>query len=70
MGDGRFLMLDDAGNLILLESNLQEYQELARAKVCGETWCSPALAEGRLFVRDAKELVCLQLGNGDKQKPR
>ena len=35
--------------------------ELARSKVCGETWAHPALAGGKLLLRDAKELICLQM---------
>jgi outer membrane protein assembly factor BamB len=62
-GDDKLLMLDDSGNLILLEPNAKEYKELARAKVCGETWAHPALADGRLYVRDGDNLICLQMGN-------
>ena len=36
-------------------------KEIARAKVCGGTLVSPALADGRLFVRDDKEVICLRL---------
>lgn len=60
-GDDKLLMLDDAGNLILLDPNPKEYRELARSKVCGPCWAHPALADGRLYVRDDKELICLQL---------
>lgn len=61
-GDGKLLLLEDAGNLALLRPDPREYQELCRAKVCGETWAHPALAEGRLYVRDRKELICVPLG--------
>jgi outer membrane protein assembly factor BamB len=60
-GDNKLLLLDDAGSLALLEPNVKEYKELARSKVCGETWAHPALANGRLYIRDNKELICLQL---------
>jgi outer membrane protein assembly factor BamB len=61
-GDDKLLLLDDGGNLMLLDPNPKEYRELARAKVCGPTWAHPALSDGRLYVRDDKELICLQLG--------
>jgi outer membrane protein assembly factor BamB len=61
-GDDKLLLLDDAGNLMLLDPNPKEYRELARSKVCGSTWAHPALANGKLYVRDRKELICLQLG--------
>ena len=37
------------------------YKELSRAKVCGETWAHPALVDGRVYLRDDKELVCIPL---------
>jgi outer membrane protein assembly factor BamB len=61
-GDDKLLMLDDGGNLILLDPDPKEYHELARSKVCGETWAHPALSGGRLYVRDADKLLCLELG--------
>ena len=60
-GDRKLLMLEEAGNLVLVDPNPAEYRELARAKVCGNTWAHPALANGRLYVRDGAELLCLQL---------
>jgi outer membrane protein assembly factor BamB len=60
-GNDKLLMLDDSGNLILLDPNPKEYRDLARAKVCGMTWAHPALAEGRLYVRDGNEVFCLQM---------
>jgi outer membrane protein assembly factor BamB len=58
----KLLMLDDSGNLILLEPDTKQYRELARAKVCGPTWAHAALANGKLYVRDEKELICVELG--------
>lgn len=60
-GDDKLLMLDDSGNLLLLQPNAKEYQEFARAKICGTTWAHPALSDGRLYLRDEKELICVQL---------
>lgn len=61
-GDGKLLMLDDRGRLTLLEPSAKEYTQLAQSKVCGETWAHPALSNGRLYIRDNKELICLQVG--------
>ena len=60
-GDGKLLVLNDAGNLTLLEVDAKGAKEIARAKVCGGTLISPALSAGRLYVRDDKEVICLQL---------
>jgi outer membrane protein assembly factor BamB len=60
-GDGKLLMLEEKGDLVLIEPSPKEYRELARTHVCGQTWAHPALANGRLYVRDGKELICLEL---------
>lgn len=62
IADNRLLLLEEAGILVLIDADPKEYRERARAKVCGTTWAHPALAHGRLYVRDNKELVCVQLG--------
>lgn len=61
-GDGKLLMHDDKGNLKLLEPNAEEYKELATAKVCGETWAHPAVSDGKVYLRDNKNLYCFQVG--------
>jgi outer membrane protein assembly factor BamB len=61
-GDNRLLMLTDGGNLVLLDPSPREYRELARSNVSGpETWAHPALTDGRLYVRDKKELICVDV---------
>src|SRR5262249_42705616 len=49
-GDGKLLVLNDSGVLTLLEVDASGSKELARAKVCGGTLVTPALAGGRLYV--------------------
>ncbi|MFM8271014.1 MAG: PQQ-binding-like beta-propeller repeat protein [Gemmata sp.] len=60
-GKERLLMLDDNGGLTLFEANPKGFKELARSKVCGNTWAHPALVDGRLYLRDDKELMCFEL---------
>jgi outer membrane protein assembly factor BamB len=60
-GDNKLLMHSDSGDLVLLDPNPGEYRELCRSKVCGQTWAHPALANGKLYLRDARSLICLQL---------
>lgn len=57
----RLLLLEENGSLVLIEPDPEKYRELCRAKVCGQTWAHPALSNGRLYVRDAKELICVSL---------
>jgi len=56
------LVLTEQGTLCLLAANAERYTELGRLQVCGNTWSSPALADGRLFVRDGRQLFCVELG--------
>ena len=55
------LTLTDGGELVLFAADPLAYQELGRTQACGVTWCNPAYADGRLYLRDAKELLCLDL---------
>jgi outer membrane protein assembly factor BamB len=58
----RMLLLEEGGELALFEPDPKAYKELARAKVCGKTWAHPALANGKLYVRDDRELICVEVG--------
>lgn len=60
-GDGKLLLHSDSGDLAQIEPNAKEYKELAKSKVCGQTWAHPALAGWRLYIRDDKELIYLKL---------
>ena len=60
-GKEHLLMLDDNGFLTLFEPNATEYKELARSKVCGQTWAHPALVDGNVYLRDDNELICVPL---------
>ena len=60
-GDSKLLLLEEGGDLVLLEPSPEKYTELSRSHVCGKTWAHPAVSDGRLYVRDDKELVCVQL---------
>ena len=62
-GKERLLVLDDNGYLTLFEPDAKEYKELARSKVCGRTWAHHAIVDGRVYLRDEKELVCVPLAN-------
>jgi outer membrane protein assembly factor BamB len=64
MADGKLLILSDKGELLLAEASPAAFTPLARAKVLsGVCWTPPALANGLLYVRNAKgELRCLALG--------
>ncbi len=56
-----FLLLTDSGELVLFAANPKEFKQLARAQVCGANWCNPAYSDGKLFLRDTRELICVEL---------
>jgi outer membrane protein assembly factor BamB len=55
------LALNDGGELVLFAADPKEYRELGRTQACGKTWCNPAYADGRIYLRDNRELMCLEL---------
>lgn len=55
------LTLTDGGQLVLFAADPHAFKEIGRAQVCGKTWCNPAYANGKLFLRDTKDLICVQL---------
>ena len=62
--DGKLILFNDVGSLILAEINSQRYVELARTPVLVDEicWTTPALDRGRVFVRDHHRVVCLYVG--------
>jgi hypothetical protein len=44
-----------------VEANPEKYVELGRVQLCGNTWSHPAFADGKLYVRDMRELQCFDL---------
>ena len=55
------LVLTEDGQLVLVATDPAKFTELGRLQVCGNTWSHPALADGKLVVRDGRELICLKL---------
>jgi outer membrane protein assembly factor BamB len=52
--------LADDGQLVVVEATPDAYKEVARTKaVNGKCWSTPALSDGRLYVRSTKEAACL-----------
>jgi outer membrane protein assembly factor BamB len=60
-GNGRLLLLDDAGNLKLIDASGAEYRELCATKVCSGNLVTPAFADGKIYARDDQGLACVQL---------
>jgi outer membrane protein assembly factor BamB len=62
LADGKLIVLDEGGELVLVEPDPARYREKARAAVLSRPCRShPALADGRLYARDDRKLVCWNL---------
>lgn len=59
--NGKLLVLNSNGELLLVKASPEKYEELGRAQLCGNTWASPAYADGRVYVKDAKQLAAVAL---------
>lgn len=59
--DGKLFISTFAGELAIAKVNADRYEELGRKKVFGRTRTAPALANGRLFLRDDRQIVCFDV---------
>ena len=64
IADGKLLVLSEKGELIIAEASAEAFKPLSRAQILGgKCWTSPALANGKLYARNAKgDLVCVEVG--------
>ena len=56
---GRIFFVDEAGATLVLDGTSVGYRELARNRLNEPTFASPAVSQGRVFVRTAKHLFCV-----------
>jgi len=61
--DGKLIILSARGVLVTAEATATGFKVISRAKVLrGKCWTAPALAEGRIYCRNAAgDLVCLDV---------
>ena len=60
--DGTLVVLSDRGELVLVDANTDGYKELARADLLdGKCWSTPALANGKIYIRSTAEGGCFDL---------
>ena len=56
------VVLSDDGRIVLVDPTPAAYKELASFKaVAGKCWTTPALADGKLYVRSTREGACFDL---------
>jgi len=63
IADGKCLILNDNGVLTMIDLTAQRYHILGRHKVLSGTdaWGPLALVQGRLLLRDSRQMICLDL---------
>jgi hypothetical protein len=59
--DGKLFISMINGELVIARATPKSYEEIGRATLIGPTRQAPALAGGRLYLRDNKEIVCLDV---------
>ncbi len=64
VADGKLILFNDKGEVILARVNSQQYEELARVTVFQDelSWSAAAFCHGRLFLRTPTRAACLYLG--------
>ena len=58
---GKLFMSTMKGEVVIARASPAGYQELGRKLVVETTRQAPALSDGRLYLRDGKEIVCLDV---------
>ena len=63
LAEGKLIALQENGTLQIVEATADAYKPIVSAKVLtGRCWSTPALADGRLYLRNAAgDVVCLDL---------
>jgi outer membrane protein assembly factor BamB len=64
LAGGHLIITSADGELVLVRATPQAHTEVARFQALdGQTWNNPALADGRLLVRNGKEMACYKLAD-------
>ena len=62
IADGHLVILGEQGNLGIAAASPAGFVEKANTQVfSSKCWTAPALADGRLYLRDESEIVCLDM---------
>jgi outer membrane protein assembly factor BamB len=63
LASGHLIILSGTGELALVRAIPERYEEISRFQaIHGKTWNVPAIAEGKLLIRNAVEMACVELG--------
>jgi outer membrane protein assembly factor BamB len=62
--DGKLFITTMKGELVVVRATPKAYEEIGRKEILGSTRQTPALAGGLLYLRDDREIVCLDVRKG------
>ena len=64
---GHLIVLTEGGDLVLVQATPDGHHEMARSPAIeGKTWNVPALADGRILVRNARQMAAFDLSPADQ----
>lgn len=61
LADDRLYLTTMNGEVVIVEASPTAFKELGRATIMETTRQAPAISNGHLFVRDDKEVICVDL---------
>lgn len=61
VADGKLFLTTMNGEVVIVEASPAEFKELGRAELMETTRQAPTLSNGFLFVRDDKEVICIDV---------
>ena len=61
LADGKLFLTTMEGEVVIVEASPKEFHELGRATIMETTRQAPAIANGHLFVRDDKDVICINV---------
>jgi outer membrane protein assembly factor BamB len=63
LASGYLIVLTESGEVMLVKATPERHDEVSRFSALeGRTWNHPALANGRLLVRNTTEMACFRIG--------
>jgi outer membrane protein assembly factor BamB len=62
LASDHIILISDTGELVLIKATPDSHQEVAKfAALEGKTWNYPAIANGKLLVRNANQMACFDI---------
>ena len=62
LADGHLIALGENGKLVLVEASAEAYREKSSVQILeGKCWTPPTLSGGKLYLRNEKEMLCLDM---------